>query len=591
MDDLPIGASSDLYPRLLDDVRYVECQGGVYIQSEQNSCVVTGEHAYQWIHRLAPHWDGTRSLAEIAAGLPSPHQQLIRQLTDTLLENHFIMDSRQEAPHTLSESELKRYAGEIAFIRYRHDSAEARFQRLRTARILLTGDSPVASAISRAGRESGWQYLDSAESFDFSDETAAWITKYNVVVQVETGDDPARLARSSAMCARAGVPLAQAWVRTHEVWLTGVLTAERAAGPAWYRLPVMPEPGDSSWLTGSVPQLIAAQTTLSCFRHLTGTQNNHPRVLSDADTSTMLHRFDVQTLETTTHRFRRPAEDPARHPEHSRAAVSSFEAEPRVRLAALLGGVEELVDPHLGPLHDLSAQDLPQLPLPTCMATIPAPLQPSQHIPVLGWGTDGQTARARAAMSALAVHAALLAREAAWGTCLVDGSQRRVVPTDSLVGVAAGQTWGEAVEAGLLAHCEALLADRSGPPVTLPAECTRLLDLTGERYQVHELTGVLGLPAYTVSVNGMVIARAVAATPGQAQARVMERALLYWQAQLAGQPQLAGHAARWPEPMDCGHGVDSFTRALQRVTELSPVAIPLPRIGPAFAARVVLCDD
>jgi hypothetical protein len=563
-------------PRMLDDVRYIECEGGVYVESGQGSCVLSGAQAYEWVHRLAPYLNGAHTLAEITQNLPGPHREMVESLTRALVQNRFVVDALQDRPHSLSAAELTEYSDEIAFIRYRYDSAEWRFQRIRDARILLVGTGEVMKAVEQAGRDSGWQHVSAADGLDAS------IGRIDLVVQIESGDATDVLARTSTICADSGIALTQVCVRNEDVWLSGVRTGSSSAEFGWRALADEEESGGHDWLTGAVPALIAAQVTLGCFRHLAGMRPERQGVPYGTGTDPALIRVDLANLETSAHRTYRPPPNPAADERSASETITSLRDERPVPLSSLLDRATKLTDPHLGPLRDLGEQNLPQTPLATCSATVAGPSRHLDPVTVLGWGPDGDVARGRALLSALAVYGALHAGAEGWGVNLLDGTTRRVALDDSLVGVAAGLSWNQAVEGCLLAHCEQLPMEPCGSP--MPGPTARQLELTNEAYQVHDHSDALGLPAYSVSLAGREVARAVAATSEQALRRVTERALLDWQTR-PGHPE--SYRARWGESSEPPLRV--LAEALLRATGRTPFVVPLPRVDLAFAAKVVMC--
>ena len=575
-------------PRLLDDVRYIECEGGVYVENGQGSCVLVGAQAYEWINRLAPHLNGARTLTDITQDLPGPHREMVVRLTHALVQNRFVVDTAHDRPHSLSAAELTDYADEIAFIRYRYDSAEWRFQRIRDARILLIGTGEVMRAVEQAGRDGGWQHVRAAACPESPDDSIRRIGSCDLVVQVEAGDATDRLARTSRICADSGLALTQVCVRNEDAWLSGVRTGSSSAESGWRALADERDTSGHVWLTGVVPALIAAQVTLGCFRHLAEMRPERQGAPYGTDTGSTMIRLNLATLETSAHRTHRPPSNPAATERSASEAITSLRDERSVELSSLLDRIKKLTDPYLGPLRDLGEQGLPQTPLATCSATVADPSGHLSPITVLGWGADGDVARGRALLSALAVYGSLHAGAAGWGVNLLDGTMRKVGLDDSLVGVAAGLSWDQAVEGCLLAHCEQLPMEQRGSPMTVPDTTARQLELTDEAYRFHDHSDALGLPAYSVSVAGREVARAVAATPRQALRRVTERALVDWQARPAGHLDSVLHSARWAEPS----GEPALRRlagALLRATGLTPFAVPLPRADSAFVAKVVMC--
>ncbi|MCX5387039.1 hypothetical protein [Streptomyces sp. NBC_00083] len=145
---------------------------------------------------------------------------------------------------------------------------------------------------------------------------------------------------------------------------------------------------------------------------------------------------------------------------------------------------------------------------------------------VLSAGADVGTA-----LTGLAAYAARGPAPEAWALDLVTGALRRApgAPAGDRVGVAAGLTWLGALESGLAAHCEALIAERlarpgtrvprlrphrvglggeaggpAAPPVrdaeparAVPQALLRALRTRGEPV-AHDLSGLLSLPACAV---------------------------------------------------------------------------------------------
>lgn len=111
-------------PRLLNDVRFAECDEGVYLHSDRGSFVLAGTSTYAWMDRLAPFLTGEYTLEEISGDLPAAHGAMVREFVSALMAQGFVTDARTDRPHTLTTVEQHEYAEEIAFVRYGFDSAE-----------------------------------------------------------------------------------------------------------------------------------------------------------------------------------------------------------------------------------------------------------------------------------------------------------------------------------------------------------------------------------------------------------------------------------------------------------------------------------
>ncbi|MFC5826351.1 hypothetical protein [Nonomuraea insulae] len=599
-------------PRLLDDVHFVESSDGVYVYGDLGACTIEGPHAYMWMSRLAPLLTGERALDEIVAPLTADRRELVERLVRGLAEQRLVSDAREEEPHTLSAAEREVYAPEIAFLRYGHDSAERRFERLRQARVVLVGDGPVLGALLEAGLRSGWRDVRVAEGGAARVDLAAPQVRgrrddaqtvrpggdwgdADVLLQVHDGEDVGELLRVDRACVRRGIACGQVWVRCEEAWLTPVSAHESESG--WRRLsaPAYQESGeDGAWLTGAVPAVLAAQLALSCFEYLTGT--GQPVKWPE------MSRVDLRTLETRQHVYVRvkkgfqPVATGRRGSAGTgrRVGADSIRAEME-RLAGLgtkaakdlLKAAVHYVDPRTGVLGSLDEEGLAQIPLAVCRALV-------ARSAVVGWGDDRETARLRALLTALAVHQWIAASHCdAWqGVEYRTGRLRSVTACNRpAVGVAAGLSWSQAVAAGLAQQCEALLArvDPTCFPV-VEADLTSLAS-TGERTEARDLTGVLGLPAYAVLCGGEV-RLACGTTSDGAMRRAVERSLLAWQSRTERQRIYADPPARWPDGDLDAEGLADVLVAAGR----TPVVVPLgadaevSRLLP-FIAWVACCDE
>lgn len=558
-------------PRLLADVRFVRSGDGVFIRGDQSECTITGEHSFDWLAKLAPYLNGRHTLDELTEALSADRSDLVRRLVGQLAAQRFVMDERAVESHELSDQEQAIYAPEIAYIGYAFDSAEHRFERVRRARIAVvsTGTAgPVVAALIEAGLGSGWRDVrvagypepglsaaveagrrDDAQRVRECGEVPG---DCDVVLQVHQGADRGELLRVGGRCEAAGQALGQVWVRPDEAWLAGVsakpssscwwrVTGPRDAGPG-------PEPGEC-WMTGAVPAVVAAQAALSCFEHLTG--------LAAPAEEQVLTRIDLRTLDTRRHRVRpwRLTVGPA----------ASGDAAGELTASALLDRAASYLGSRTGVLGKLDEGSLSQSPQRVCQATISDPLgllpswAPSPV--VMGWGQDARSARLRALLAGLATYQALLEEE------------KPSVPYQAPAGVGAGLSWPAAVAAGLAQQCERLLdaAAPDGSPAAVllddpgVARLAGLLDAAGETIKLRDLTSVLGIPAYATAD----MSPACGTTPAVAMSRLLERALLAWQAATTGQPGYAGQPgpmARWADcylPQDGpGSAVEMFTRAL-----------------------------
>ncbi|MFD0201083.1 MULTISPECIES: hypothetical protein [Saccharothrix] len=565
-------------PRLRADVRYVKSPDGVYVRGSAGACTLTGGASYEWLDRLAPFLTGEHALTDLVAPLRDEQRDVVEHLVRSLVEQRLLVDAREDRPHSLSADEQREYAPEIAFLRYGADSAEHRFERLRSARVALAGGGPVLAAVLEAGLRSGWRrvavWTDAAEVDGLRAVARGAVrdAAQDVVVDVGSPSDADLLLRVSdrpddvvPLGARA---VGQVLVVGDEAWVTAVGPPGRVAMSCLRRLGAL-RGGDDDLVTGPVPGIIAAHVVLSCFHHLTGT--------ADEAAEPVLTRIDLRTLSARTHR---PL------PYTFSDVVPAVAPEDRAD--------ERLVDERVGVLRRLDEDDLPQVPLAVCRATVSDPesvLPPWAPLPVVvGWGFDRERSRSHAVLAALATYGSLMGRGGA-GVDLLTGRPCALpavaarAPYRAPVGVAAGRSWGDAVAAGLRAHCEALLADRPEPgrpcdPDTVvrssgderAAELVRLLRAGGKPVVVSDLGDVLGVPAFRLRVAGDCVVTC-AATTAEALRDGLERVLLHRQCEV--EPVIT----RWVAEGDGVPAADdprcrALAAALRRAGH-SPAAVPL----------------
>lgn len=602
----------------------------------------------------------------------------MQELAETLSEQRFVVAAVGDEPPLLDAEEQQVYAAEIASIRGGLDSAQRRFQRVRTARIVLVGEGPVVDALLATGLRWGWCHVrvlapaTQAEALREVVVTTRRDPKQSVRLQpwphVRSAEDrewPVDIADAadvvlqvcgearrldmiavSRACAGSGTALGQVLVGADEAWLTPVGPPDEVqAESCWRRLAALRgTDADTSsgqeWLVGPVPGAVAAQLARSCFSYLTA-----PQALPTpqrAPQPPQLTRVDLRTLVTQTHRVRPhplAGPQPPATEADTRALIADLAGGDPVEAADLLDRAAGFIDARTGLLGVLDEEELTQVPLSVCRASVSDPygVLPAWAPPpsVLGWGNDRTTARLRALLAALAAYGTLATEcvtEQQWGLELATGVLRAVptmaaypvlrgapLPYRAPVGAVAGRCWSDAIAAGLRAHCEALLVARSEPggrgfpqreatemvAETADEQATQLLNLlhaADQRVRVTDLSGVLGLPAFAFRTGADPVVVTCAATVAEALRDGLERTVLHWQAHFGGQPAPQVSPARWPvelqAPQTGGPDADARCRVLSSVLSLAghvPVAVPISQDRQArsllpYVVQVLLCD-
>ncbi|MEV0621987.1 hypothetical protein AB0I81_52320 [Nonomuraea sp. NPDC050404] len=326
------------------------------MHSDYGACTLRGRQAYAWLARLAPALTGRHTLAELTAQLPGDRRAMVEGLVGRLAEQRFVVDARQARPHGLTGAELSVYAEEIAFIGYALDSPQERFERIRRARLVLTGEGPLLEALVGACVGTGWRHVtiigpdpgpaaraanaarrDPAQEFrtlttatdpaapgwviagdpDAPDRVIAgdadkpdrviagdvdapgWVIPGDADVVLQVSADLDSLVATARACEAAGVVLGQVYAGPSEVWMSQVgRPSVTAAESGWHRLAglsgAVPVAPDEDLLAGPVPTVVAAMPALACFSHVTGLDTGSERTLT---------RVDLRTLDTLPHRF------------------------------------------------------------------------------------------------------------------------------------------------------------------------------------------------------------------------------------------------------------------------------------------------
>ncbi|MFI9235564.1 hypothetical protein [Streptomyces sp. NPDC053079] len=557
-------------PRWAADARYTRCAEGVYLRSATGESVVSGQDAHRLLGRLVPHLTGERTVAELTAALPGDQRELVHRLLGVLWRRGFVTDARPALPHGLGPAERAAYAGEIALVGRRMDSAEHRFQQHRDRSVLLTGSTELLPWLVRAALRAGCRHVqvprpalaalrehcqehrrDPAQRLSAAQESAP----ADAVVQLCAVADEAELIAVAERCSATGTPLVQALLAEGEAWLNPA-----GATSAWRRLRAVTAPATDQDAPAPPPGLMATQLLHQHFRRGTG-----------LDPLPGLLRIDGRTLRTSRHRL---VPHPADRPAAPAAAVTEVAAAGPVTARTLLARATALVDARTGPLTALDEGDFVQFPLWVCGAAVSDPfgLLPASGPPgplprrpprVSGYGPDRDTARLTALLAGLACYAALAVdrRRLATGTTALDlrTGRTRTVPAEAAfpeltvptawppVGAAAGLSWSQAVFDGLSQHCEARLTtmltdgghrpprlDLTGLPVEhLARQAGAIGDPTA-----HDLSGLLSVPACAVRLGSDTVL-ACGRTLTEAATRALERALLAWQSRTSGQPAYA----------------------------------------------------
>ncbi|MGW2238097.1 hypothetical protein [Streptomyces sp. NPDC001759] len=585
-------------PRLRGDVYVMRVQEGAYIRSNLGGSMLKGASTYEWIQRIAPMLDGTKTLGELCAAVPESSRAALAKLILLLHGKGYVKNVLDDRPHTLTPDLAKTYAANIAFVEYFTDSPELRFERYRDSTVVLAGSGPLLQALAnsqlRAGvrtpvlapfaespfdRDRVAEHLAVAQARDPEQRIAYRDVDDGHLDQVAAGasmvlhvaDRPMtqRARLLSAAAGAAGAASAQVIVVDDEAWIGPVIGKDGDATAwesAWRRLCALapdtvgadlrdhPEAAPSDFLRGPTVALVANHLCFAAFRHLTG--------IDEGTGADQLVRFDLETLETSNHAFlphplALPAvpDDPARLA--ALAAAAPVDDEELARRAV------DCVDPRTGVFAEITERDYEQLPLFVSEVMVSDPVGlAGGPFPVYGWGESVVESRRRAVRHALERYAAVMADprrgDLLHGLDVLTGEPvaveaTAVFPAGIAPRAASGSDWPEAVRAAVVAaagdNVVGALSSAAEPFRRLDmdaAELTsrgarylKLLEIVGQSFGVYDLSGPLGLPTFAFTTPKGTVAYVSDLEPGAALERGLERTLLAYQSQAAAQPGYA----------------------------------------------------
>ncbi|MFD8082475.1 hypothetical protein ACFV4F_12360 [Kitasatospora sp. NPDC059722] len=582
-------------PRLRGDVYVMRVPEGAYIRSNLGGSMLKGASTYEWIQRIAPLLDGTKTLGELCASVPEPSRAALAKLVLLLLNKGYVKNALDDRPHTLSGELVTTYAANISFIEYFTDSPERRFEAFRDSSVVLTGSGPLLQALVnsqlRAGvrtvplapfaespfdRDRVAEHLGASRAQDpeqrivyrDADAQRLDLVAADATMVLHVADRPMieRARQLPAAAAAAGAAFAQAVVSGDEAWVGPVIGENddpTAWDSAWRRLFALtsdlvgadlrdhPEVEPSEFLRGPTVALVANQLCFAAFRHLAG--------IDKGAGPDHLVRFDLETLETSKHTF-------LPHP----LALPAVPDDP-ARLAALVAAKpvddEELarravdfVDPRTGVFAEVTERDYEQLPLFVSEVVVSDPVGlAGGSFPVHGCGETVVESRERAVRRALEGYAAVMVDsrkgERLYGLDVLTGEPVEVDAAEVFPArtAASGTDWSDAVRAAVVAAVnDTAVAALSTATEPLPqldldaAELTprgerylKLLGIVEESFEVHDLSGLLGLPTFAFTTPAGTVAYVSGLDVAAALEEGLERTLLAYQARATGQPGYA----------------------------------------------------
>lgn len=444
-------------PKIKGDTFYIPVSEGIYFRHNQGSFLLKGKVVYQWFERLAPYLDGHYTLEEITHGLPAEKQTMVNDLVHILVSKGILKDITPDLSHTLSETEQRLYASEIAFIDAFTGSAMHRFEQFRNSRVLLIGSGITFTALVHSLLRSGLRQIalivtsecatDQQRHADYLElynsrganqallhlpspawqnesEVATALTPFDVVLSISDLPMLARATILNRLCLAQQKTFLQAVLIDDHAWIgplvgtTRVGCWECAWRRLWANLPALAQPHHaiqdyttaprSSFLALPTAALAANQLGFEIFKLLTG--------IGQLETEHHLLALDLETVQTRRHPFApHPCCQSCQSPPEATAdffqeVVQGAEQGEPLEPETFSRRIAPCFEPRLGLFCSLDEHDFTQLPLHVAQVGISSPLfeRHADSQAVTGVGLDFSAARQRAAQRACEIYAASL---------------------------------------------------------------------------------------------------------------------------------------------------------------------------------------
>ncbi|WP_346174337.1 group-specific protein [Streptomyces cuspidosporus] len=280
-------------------VRYAPTEDGAAVLGPSGALALRGSTVYAWLERLWPLLDGAQDVDAALDGLPGGHRAVATRLLDTLQRRGYLREATEARPHGLTAAELHDYRHEIAYIGHWLDSPEHRFERYRTARVLVLGDGPLHAAARHALLACGLRHAlgeDPRAGYDALRAAAEGVDAVVYAGEGATAEAERRVAAVERAC--AGVPLFRALSLRGDCWLL-----PPTAPPGWadvrHRTRNAAAPGTAGPLTAAAAALVGGRLALAVFRLLTGAPDENAGPPGPVPETL---RVDLATLATHRHR-------------------------------------------------------------------------------------------------------------------------------------------------------------------------------------------------------------------------------------------------------------------------------------------------
>lgn len=149
----------DVRPKLRQDSAFFQSSDGAVLRGTQADFHLRGKSAYELLTRLGPQLNGDRTLGEICADLDEIPRAKIVSVIGRLIDRGIVIDAARPRAETAVPA---RFGAQLEFLDHLGGGAATRFDRFRSAQILLAGAGEALRAAAAGLVRNGAGRLDIA---------------------------------------------------------------------------------------------------------------------------------------------------------------------------------------------------------------------------------------------------------------------------------------------------------------------------------------------------------------------------------------------------------------------------------------------
>ncbi len=406
-----------------DTFVYPQNNGGVYLRNNITSIQMEGNTIDQWLEKLMPMLDGSRSLEDITDGLPDPYKEQVIKITEVLYTNGFVRDTSQDLPHQLSYAVLEKYSSLIEFIDHLSHSGAHRFQNYRESKIAVIGFGPLLSSLAQSLLQSGLpaftilhnnvqqsemkklqSHIKSETSTD--PETSITFLPFNIdtcindlanfdyVVYGNEDNNPEQLLMIQNICSNQSKSFLPVTLHDDQAFVGPFVSSDSAACWKTASLRIGKPDNEKNRTTSSstASNLLANIAVFMLFKKITGVQENHEN---------SIYYLNVETLEGSWHPV-------SPHPLVNKKMKIEKIDDPLLFLKKstnreldLHSLFYQITSSQTGIFQKFEEEDLTQLPLSQCKVKVADPFGENQPTIIISSGRTHEDARLEAGLAGI----------------------------------------------------------------------------------------------------------------------------------------------------------------------------------------------